>query len=247
MNQPRLHPIPADLQFYISTPHECSYLPEHEAVTLFPDPLFPLDPMLYSTLAELGFRRSGDHVYRPRCPGCSACQACRVPVSQFRPNRSQRRNLKRNADLEITVIEGQFLDEHYALYSRYLAARHADGTMAEHSEDDYRRFLLSNWMTVELVEFRHQGRLLAVSVIDVLVQGLSAVYTFFDPDANERGLGVFAVLSLIDLCQQRGLPALYLGYYIAASDKMNYKARYQPLEVLGGDGLWHPLTASEEL
>lgn len=218
------------LAFYATPAHECSYLPERRAVTLFADPHTPMSNALYSDLARYGFRRSGAYVYRPRCQGCDACLAVRIPVAEFRPDRSQRRIWERNRDLELTVREGTFEEEHFALYRRYTHARHPGGGMDSDSPSQYRQFLLSNWADTRFVEFRKDGRLLAVAVVDCLFDALSAVYTFFEPDERSRGLGVLAVLWQIGEARRLGLPWVYLGYLIEECPKMSYKVRYRPLE-----------------
>lgn len=237
MNRPGNNAIPPELLFYASAPHPCSYLEEQAAVTLFADPEAKMTTALYSTLSDFGFRRSGEHVYAPRCPGCSACIPVRLPVNAFRPNRSQRRNWQNNADLDVTILPAAFRDTHFAIYQRYLTARHADGSMAEPDPEQYNSFFGSSWCETRYVEFSLSGRPLGVSVMDILENGLSAVYTFFDPETAGRGLGVYAVLWLIEEARRRGLPYLYLGYLIHESPKMAYKARYRPQEQFR-NGVW---------
>lgn len=232
--------IPPEMAFYLSPPHECSYLPGREAVTLFADPNAPIDTAVYGALVRLGFRRSGNIVYRPRCPGCAACLSARISAGRFVADRSQRRTWKANQDLEVIVAPADYDEEHYQLYRRYISRRHSGGSMDIADPEQYRNFLLSSWCDTRFVEFRLEGQLLAVSVMDELPQGLSAVYTFFDPDQPRRGLGVFAVLWLIAEAQRRGLPWVFLGYLIRECPKMAYKERYRPLEVFA-DGAWRPL------
>lgn len=239
MNSPFKH-IPRDLLFYASEEHPCSYLTGKHAITLFADPRAAMTPKLYSALSDLGFRRSGEYVYTPRCGRCSACLAVRLPVHAFKPDRSQRRNWALNQDLDVQVFPAQFNEEHFALYQRYIHSRHPDGSMATPEKEQYNRFFTSSWSDTQYVTFRHDGRLLAVAVIDLLENGLSAVYTFFEPTEKKRGLGVFAVLWLIGEAKRRGLPYLYLGYLIHESAKMAYKARYRPLEAFR-DGVWQRL------
>lgn len=231
--------IPPELLFYASAPHPCSYLEDREAVTLFADPKAKMTPALYSALSDLGFRRSGEYVYSPRCPSCSECLPVRVPVADFIPDRSQRRNWKRNQDLEVSILPAEYRESHFELYQRYIHSRHPDGSMATPDREQYNRFFGSSWCETRYVEFSLDGRPLAVAVIDMLEHGLSAVYTFFEPDEYKRGLGVFAVLWLIEEVKRRGLPYLYLGYLIYDSPKMSYKAHYHPLEVYRHGG-WQP-------
>lgn len=217
--------------------HPCGYYAERQARNLVIDPLARGLPQVYGTALERGFRRSGGHVYRPHCAGCRACVASRVPVAKFVPDRSQRRCLKRNADLVVRVAPAQRSDQNFALYRRYLAARHPDGGMDDPGEDDFERFLACAWSPTRFLELRAGDELLAVAVTDVLPQGLSAVYTFYAPEHAERSLGTCAILSQIEWARAQQLPHLYLGYWIEGHPKMDYKARFRPLERLR-DGSW---------
>lgn len=221
----------AHLKFYATQPHPCSYLPEAEAVTLFLDPQRPLDTSTYSRLSELGFRRSGEHLYRPHCGACSACIPARVPSAHFTPNTQQKRIYKRNTDLEVRTVAPQLTDEIYQLYARYITARHADGDMYPPSIAQFKSFLVGSEPFCEFQEFRLDGRLLAIAVTDRMDNGLSAVYTFFDPDESQRSLGRYAILWQIEEARRCGLPAVYLGYWIKRCRKMNYKTEYRPLEL----------------
>lgn len=229
-------------EIYLSRPHPCDYLPQREARMLFLAPDLELSMADYSHLVAKGFRRSGRLIYRPHCGLCQACVSVRIPVHRFRPDRSQRRCLQRNRDLKLIARPAQFRDEHYDLYLRYLKARHPGGDMAESTPEDYSDFLICSWCDTLFYEFRLRDRLLAVAVVDLLDDGLSAVYTFFDPDHPRRGLGTYAILTEIEAARRMGLDYLYLGYWIAACDKMAYKHRFQPLEYYA-DGCWlsdHP-------
>lgn len=238
MNQSPRHPASvAELAFYASPPHECSYIPGQESVTLFADPEVTMRPSLYSQLALMGFRRSGDYVYRPHCPECSACHPVRIPVHRFKPNRSQRRNWKANQDLQVAFVSPQFKDEHFRLYQRYIRSRHAGGSMDVDDPEQYMQFLNSHWSDTAFIEFRLSKQLLAVAVVDILDTGLSAVYTFFDADYPARGLGTYAVLWEIEAVKRCGLNWLYLGYWIKSSPKMAYKSAFRPLELFK-NGRW---------
>ncbi len=228
------------MKFFQTPPHPCSYLADRNAVTLFTDPAAQMDVAHYARLAELGFRRSGSEVYRPNCPDCAACVPVRVPVGAFRPRRRERRILARNQDLQIEIRDTRFRQEHFALYERYLSARHRGAGMDQPTPEDYGRFLRSDWCTTEFVEFRLSEQLLAVAVTDVLPQGLSAVYTFFDPDQATRSLGTFTILWQIHEAARRGLRWLYLGYWIEDCQKMRYKGQFRPLQALYGRQ-WTPL------
>ncbi|MFS1525367.1 arginyltransferase [Microbulbifer sp. 2304DJ12-6] len=213
-------------------PHPCGYLPDREANTVFVDPQTEMDQRLYNHLSELGFRRSGAYLYRPQCATCKACIPARVPVSLFVPNRNQRRCWKRNRDLDIFHIETIDTDEHYALYARYIEQRHADGEMYPPGREQYRSFLCQAWGATRYIELRARGVLIAVAVTDLLTAGLSAIYTFFDPDEDRRSLGSYSILYQIEWARRLGLANLYLGYWIEQCHKMAYKSQFQPIEML---------------
>jgi leucyl-tRNA---protein transferase len=224
------------IALYLTGDHPCSYVQDRPARTLFVDPLARIDGPTFQALLEQGFRRSGRHIYRPACRGCRACISLRLPVERFAPNRSQRRNFLANAP-EVTVRDCRpsFQPEHFALYQRYLQARHPEGSMAEGTSDNYRDFLVDPWGgETRLLEFRLGVRLMAVAVTDVTPDSLSAVYTFFDPDLSHRAPGTFAILGQIQVAKGLGLPYLYLGYWIEDCGKMSYKSRFRPLEVWNG-------------
>ena len=239
----------ASLAFYASPPHDCGYLPERSAVTLFADPKAAMDPTIYSALAEQGFRRSGSHVYRPHCPQCQACIAARLPVADFTPNRTQRRTFNPAAaepPLSTHSIGAEFRAEHFALYQKYIATRHAGGGMDDSNPERYLEFLTCDWAQTEFVEFRQRQRLVAVAVTDVLSHGLSSVYTFFDPELANLSLGRYALLWQIAETRRRGLPWLFLGYWIGHCQKMAYKQEYRPIELLL-DGHWHRFDKGQTL
>jgi arginine-tRNA-protein transferase len=229
---------PAKLLLFATPEHSCSYLPENDATTLFVDPEFPKDAGVYTLLSRNGFRRSGEHVYRPNCHDCSACVPVRVPVDRFVPRRSQRRTLRANRDVRVVPRESDFCEEHFLLYDRYLDARHTNGGMDNPTRKQYRDFLLSSWADTVLYEFRLSGHLCAVAVADRLKDGLSAVYTFFDPDYSGRGIGNYCILWQIEETRCLGLQWLYLGYWIAEAPKMLYKQEFLPQERFI-DGRWH--------
>lgn len=223
------------LQLFKTQPDKCGYLDGLQSQNLVVDPDVVPDRSLQTLLANAGFRRSGNMLYRPNCPSCQACMATRIPTELFAPSRRQKRVLKKNADLTVHAVEPQYSAEHYQLFERYLKTRHADGGMDDTSEQGYRSFLLGDWSQTILLEIRNpDSRLLAVAVTDVLDNGLSAVYTFFDPDESQRSLGSFAILSQIQRASDEGLEWLYMGYWVAECQKMSYKTEYQPLHVLTG-------------
>jgi arginine-tRNA-protein transferase len=222
----------ARLKFYATQAHSCSYLPEEQATTLFLDPSQPMDVQVYADLSDMGFRRSGDHLYRPHCQNCSACVPARIPVDLFVPNRQQKRIFKRNADIEVRSTKPRFTEEYFDLYQRYIEQRHADGDMFPPSRDQFSTFLVRDLPFCRFYEFRVDNRLLAVAVTDVLPNGLSAVYTFYEPAEERRSLGRYAILWQIAEAARLQLHAVYLGYWIKNCQKMNYKTQYRPIELL---------------
>lgn len=235
-----------EFALYLGSEHPCSYLPGLQARSLFFDPRIRIDHRLAQWLADQGFRRSGTFVYRPHCQGCHACVPVRIPVDDFVPNRSQRRCWQRNQDLAVTARPARFRQEQYALYSRYAASRHADGPMHNLSPEHYLDFLTCSWSDTRFFEFRLEGKLAAVAVTDLLAQGMSAMYTYFDPALEARGLGVFAVLWQIEKARSMGLSHLYLGYWIRDCRKMRYKDHFRPLEAWDGRQ-WHRFPSGTEV
>ena len=220
-----------EIKLYATHPHPCSYFDDREAKTIFIDPDMTPSPALYSELSRRGFRRSGNHIYRPDCNRCRECIASRVPVALFSPTRSQRRSIKRNADLSTKIFSAPS-EESYALYERYINGRHRDGDMFPPSREQFNSFLGPSNATTEYVHFYLGDDLVAVAVTDVLDDGLSAIYTFYDPEFSRRGLGVYGILWQISEAKSRNLPYIYLGYWIRDCQKMSYKTDYRPIELL---------------
>ncbi|MCO6439724.1 MAG: arginyltransferase [Nitrococcus mobilis] len=217
----------------LATPeHACPYIAGRSARTVFIEPGTPLNTALYAELIQQGFRRSGYYLYRPTCPNCSACQSLRIPVTQFRARRKHRRCLRRNAEVRLGSVAPHYCAAHFALYRRYLAARHPDGSMANPTPENYQSFLTRSWCNTELLELRENNRLLAVAVVDDLGDALSAVYTFYEPEFPERSLGTLAILLTVMETRRRGYDYLYLGYWIAGCARMWYKSEFRPHEVL---------------
>ncbi len=232
----------ASIKLYLSTPHACPYLPGEEATTLIIDPELKVTNTLFSQLARHGFRRSGDMIYRPHCAQCDACVSVRIPVAEFRPSRSQQRNWRRNGDLRIVEQPAQFNEDHFELYLRYQRARHPDSTMCDPDPDKYYKFLTSDDTDTRFFEMWDQDRLLGIAVADRFEDGLSAVYTFFEPDYAARGLGVYAILWEIQYTKRLNRPWLYLGYWIKNCRKMSYKTSFRPAEGFK-NGNWIRLSA----
>ena len=228
-------------QFFLTPKHPCSYLNRNNAQTLFFDPRQIITSETYQALTDQGFRRSGSHLYRPHCGACNACIPTRVPVAQFKTSRSQRRVLKRNQDITVRIEEATFSQRHYHLYERYISLRHADGDMFPASEDQFRSFLLSPWSDCLFVSLYLEERLLSVAVTDRQLHGLSAIYTFFEPNEDHRSLGVLSILKQIEFCQELSLPFLYLGYWIKDCQKMSYKTAYRPTQLYVNNN-WVTLT-----
>ncbi len=227
----------SSVRLFRTAPHPCSYKVREQAATVFVDPDLVIDKSLNSRLSELGYRRSGAHLYRPDCDFCQACISCRIPVDDFRPARSQRRVMHRNKQLTVREEMDLTYEPAYDLYRRYIDTRHHDGDMYPASLEQYEAFIKTKTVDTRFYLFYEGEELVAVSVVDLLEQGLSAVYTFFDPARERQSLGRFAILWQVEKCRELGLPYLFLGYWIKDCAKMQYKSDFRPLQMLI-EGRW---------
>ena len=227
--------------FYRTGPMPCPYIPGRVERNLFTELHGPNAAELHDKLAAAGFRRSHHIVYRPACADCDACTPVRVLVDDFRMSDSLRRVWRRNTDLKAQIEPAYATIEQYGLFIRYQRARHSGSEMAAMTYEDYRTMVEDSFVRSWLALFRGtDGTLRAACLVDQLDKGLSAVYSFFEPDGHRRGLGTYAILWLIDEAVRRGLRYLYLGYWVRECDKMAYKTRFQPAEALRPDG-WRDL------
>lgn len=231
----------SDVAFWATRLMPCPYLPDRQERKILTQLESPNAEDLYDLLARNGFRRSHNWAYRPQCPGCIACVPVRVVASEFRESRNMRRVRRLNAGLSSRWCEPKATEEQYALFSRYVAERHAGGDMSEMTWEEYRAMIEDAPVRTGVVEWRDaSGVLRAALLTDRLRDGISAVYSFFDPDDSARSPGTFIVLDTLAGCRSRGVAYLYLGYWVHESRKMSYKARFQPMEALGTAG-WAPI------
>lgn len=222
------------IKLYQGSISDCSYLDNKQAINIYADPHHPHPRAVYNQLIKRGFRRSGEFVYRPGCIACNACVPVRIKADDFTNRRTDKRNLKLNQHLKIDFTPAKYGQEHFDLYKRYLEARHPGGGMDEPEPEDFERFLLNPWGETLFIEVLDKDTLVAVAVTDATTDGLSAVYTFFDPNYTGNGLGRFCILQQIALCRVMSLPYLYLGYWVDGCQKMQYKTDFRPQEHFDG-------------
>ena len=227
----------SSVRLFRTAPHPCRYKLDQRATTVFVDPDEVIDKSLNSKLSELGYRRSGAHLYRPDCDFCNACISCRIPVAGFSFKRSHRKIWNNNQDLEVIERNDLTCDESFQLYERYINTRHADGDMFPATPEQFEAFIKTKTVDTRFSLFYQSGRLIAVSVTDLLEHGLSAVYTFFEPAESKRSLGIYAILYQVNIAKKLQLPYVFLGYWIKNCQKMEYKSKFRPLEMLV-DGKW---------
>ena len=238
------------LRFFLTAPSPCPYLPGRDERKVFAHLPLSEGASVNDSLTQVGFRRSQNIAYRPACESCEACVSARIPTADYVFSRSARRILDRNGDLMRYLVEAEATMEQFDLLRRYLGARHAEGGMADMTWHDYVAMVEDTAVRTHLIEYRlapqdgGPGELVACALVDVLADGLSLVYSFYDPALAKRSPGSFIILDHVVQAEAAGLPYVYLGYWVAGSDKMAYKARFSPLEVLKPGG-WRLLAASE--
>ena len=229
------------LQFYVTTPYQCGYLPSKLAQSLIAAPHHLIDAEVYSGLIQQGFRRSGKFAYRPHCENCQECIPVRVILDEFTSTRSQTRAYKKHADLDVRILPLDYHQNHFALYASYQAARHSDNDSfnknnALDDAEQYCQFLCQSNVESVMVEFSDANKQVKiVSVVDIVHDGASAVYTFYDAKNTKASYGTHSIMWLIEWTKKLGLPYLYLGYWIKDSQKMTYKQNFQPQEKLIDD------------
>ncbi|NVK29439.1 MAG: arginyltransferase [Gammaproteobacteria bacterium] len=233
------------LRCFISTLSDCGYLADRQQRNLVVDPTNRPSAAAYEYLAPQGFRRNGNHLYRPYCPSCQACTPVRIVLDHFVPSRSHKRNLKRNSDLNVAFEATSSEDEFYELFIRYIQSRHDESSMKDMSREDYRAFLFCDWMGTRLLTTRLNGELMSATLVDFMPHGFSAVYTFYKPEESARGLGTFAILKMLEQAQEMGLHYVNLGYWIEQAPTMSYKTRFKGVE-LAFDGRWEPFDPNRQ-
>lgn len=220
------HPI----RLYETVVDDCPYLDDRKSVSILVDPEHQIDGRLFSMLSRSGFRRSGEMLYAPKCPDCKACVSVRIPSAKFTPSRGQKRVWKKNIDLRVEIQDVSFQAEHFEIYLKYQKHRHPESSMCDEDPTKYTDFINSEFSNSKFLCFYAGDDVIGISVIDQFEGGISAVYTFFDPDQSNRSLGTFAILYLLKLAKFKDVPYVYLGYWIESSQKMNYKRNFKPLQ-----------------
>lgn len=209
---------------------DCPYLDEQKSASILVDPDHQIDKNLFSMLSRSGFRRSGEMLYSPKCPNCNACVSVRIPSSEFKPSRSQKRVWRRNIDVTATIEDVCFKQEHFDMYYRYQLHRHPESSMCDADTSKYTGFIESTYSRSKFLCFYLEEQLIGISVIDQFDGGISAVYTFFEPEHSNRSLGTYAILYALKLAKAHKIPYVYLGYWIDGSPKMDYKRKFKPLQ-----------------
>ena len=216
-------------KLFISAPHACPYIEPETASTVLLDPDYEVDNSLFSVLLKSGFRRSGKTIYKPHCRNCNACVSVRIPAREYQPNRAQKRCFKKNRDVYTTMVPSKFSEEHFQLYSQYQSWRHTGDIMDHRDPERYNEFMVESSIETVFIEYRLDEKLIGLSVCDLPDDGMSAVYTFFDPHMQNRSLGTFAIMTQLDYVRKMELDWLYLGYWIEDCRKMSYKTNFKPI------------------
>ena len=242
------HSLPSVPQFYVTAPQACPYLEGRTERKLFTALQGEDAERLNDSLSKQGFRRSQNVLYRPACSDCKACMSARIRVADFAPSKSQRRVLKRNAHMSRRVTSPWATDEQFNLFRDYLDSRHSDGGMADMDVFEFAAMVEETPIKSRLIEYHTDTDgdapdLTAVCLTDVLDDGLSMVYSFFDPEKERQSLGTFLILDHVRIALEMGLPYVYLGYWVPGSPKMGYKANFDALEIFN-EGRWRPLDDS---
>lgn len=227
-------------RFYVTAPAPCPYLADKVERKVFTELLGSDSANVNEALSKIGFRRSQSVAYRPACENCGACISVRVVAKKFQPTKSQKRVLKNNGDIISIVVPAKITGEHYDLLAAYLSARHHDGSMADMTMEDFTDMVETTTVDTVLIEYRHRldKSLIGLALTDDHSDGLSMVYSLFDPKESKRSFGTYMILDHIDRTAKLMKPYVYLGYWIEKSRKMSYKDKFQPLEKLGPDG-WY--------
>lgn len=233
-----------EIKLYQSVDSPCNYLEGLQSSSLIVDPDLPITQELTTVMSQMGYRRSGNMLYKPQCKGCNACQSSRIRLKDFKPSKSQKRIISKAKYLDFHVRECTFNEDDYRLYHKYIELRHSDGDMYPPDKTQYASFLCKNHGFNYFLETKFEDKTIAICQFDSLSDGLSAVYTFFDPDYESLSLGTVSILQLISLSRKVGYPYVYLGYYIQNCQKMNYKSKYQPLE-LYLEGSWKEFVSDQ--
>ena len=225
-----IKPSYQSIKLYKTVAEPCPYLDGRQSSSIIVDPDMEIDNFIFSSLSKSGFRRSGEMLYKPRCDNCNACISVRIPTEKFSASKSQKRVWKRNLDIDVSIETSDFNEQHFELYIRYQKARHPDSSMCNDDPDKYRNFIMSRFSASEFHVFYLKKRLIGICVTDKLESGVSAVYSFFEPELQQRSLGTFFIMHLIKYAKTHRLPYVYLGYWVKNSQKMDYKSKFRPLE-----------------
>lgn len=226
------------LRYYLTVPGPCPYLAGREERKVFVH-LPPHEAVqINDRLSSIGFRRSQNISYRPACLGCNACKSVRIPINQFHNSKTDKRIIKANLDLHKSLNEAEATREQFELLQKYLKVRHIDGGMVQMQWPDMVAMIEDTLVRTHIIEYRLDGELIGCVLVDALKDGLSMVYSFYDPDYSKRSLGRYIILDHIEQSRACGYPYLYLGYWVKNSPKMHYKSSFKPLQFLNDQDVW---------